>query len=241
MDGITVDHVNKAFYSADGLKNEVIRDISFILHRGECIALTGRSGSGKSTLARMILGLTSVTDGEIFIDDYPISHLPPSKWLEARRIVQGVFQDTTGSLNPYLSTYGNMEETLHNLTDMPKWMRKKELTVLLEKLGISPVLLKTPVRMLSGGEQRRISLLRALSIKPKYLVLDEVVSGLDVISCDAVLSTLEEYRNAYGCTYLFITHDMNSAYRIADRIIHIEEGRISKTAQKQYYTNRREK
>jgi len=215
-----------------GTQNQVLKNISFTLNPEECIALIGESGSGKSTIARLILGLTSISSGEILIDGTPISSLQYSKMMEIRKTVQGVFQDTTGSLNPYLSTYKNMEEALKNLTDLTKAMRKKELINLLNKLKISKKLLKTPVRMLSGGEQRRISLLRALSIKPKYLVLDEVISGLDIISCDAVLTTLEDYKKQYGCSYLFITHDINSAYRIADKILYIENGHIKRMAEK---------
>lgn len=232
MDGIVIDHVSKVFSGLDGTENKVLNDISFTLNPGECIAVTGESGSGKSTLARLILGIIPLSGGEIRIDGNVLSKLSYSEWPEFRRVVQGVFQDTTGSLNSSLSTYKNMEEALCNLTDLSKTMRKNELILLLEKLGISYSLLKTPVRMLSGGEQRRISLLRALSIKPKYLILDEVVSGLDAISCDAVLDTLEEYRKEFGCAYLFITHDLYSAYRIADRIIQIEKGHISKIANK---------
>ncbi len=231
MEGIVIKNVSKTF-SLAGTQNQVLKNINFTLKQGECIALTGESGSGKSTIARLILGLTPISSGEIFIDGIPISSLQSSKWRDIRKTVQGVFQDTTGSLNPYLSTYKNMEEALKNLTDLTRAMRKKELIALLNKLEISKKLLKTPVSMLSGGEQRRISLLRALSIKPKYLILDEVISGLDIISCDAVLTTLEDYKKQYGCAYLFITHDINSAYRIADRILHIESGHIDSVAEK---------
>lgn len=232
MEGIVMDHVSKVFSGARGTENPVLRDIRLTLSPGECIAVTGESGSGKSTLARLLLGLTPLTQGEITVDGTPLSHLSRSQWTAMRRTVQGVFQDTTGSLNPYHSPYKNMEEALYNLTNLSKTVRKEELYALLEKLNIAPSLLNTPVRMLSGGEQRRISLLRALSVKPKYLVLDEVVSGLDILSCDAVLTTLEEYRKQYGCAYLFITHDRYSAYRIADRIVHMENGQITKIAQK---------
>jgi ABC-type dipeptide/oligopeptide/nickel transport system ATPase subunit len=232
MEGIVLNHVSKAFFDAKGESTKVLRAMSFTLHPGECIALTGESGSGKSTLARLILGLAPITEGEITVDGVSLSRLPRAKWKKLRRVVQGVFQDASGSLNPYHSTYQNMEEALCNLSDLSKELRKKELLALLEKLNISPALLKTPVQKLSGGEQRRISLLRALAVKPKYLVLDEVISGLDVLSCDAVLSTLEEYRRQYGCAYLFITHDRYSAYRIADHIIRMKQGRIDKISQK---------
>ena len=85
-----------------------------------------------------------------------------------------------------------------------------------------------PVRQLSGGEQRRLSLLRALSLHPSYLILDEVTSGLDLISADAVLSVLEKYHTQYGCAYLLITHDKQNAYRIADRILEMQKGEITK-------------
>ena len=100
-------------------------------------------------------------------------------------------------------------------------MRTGALLVL-TRMG-SP-LLPVPVRQLSGGEQRRLSLLRALSIYPQFLVLDEVTSGLDLLSTDAVLQVLERYHEEFGCAYLLITHDRQTAYRISSRILELNQG-----------------
>ena len=94
--------------------------------------------------------------------------------------------------------------------------------------GLEERLLQTPVRKLSGGEQRRVSLLRALALRPDFLVLDEVTGGLDLISADAVLTLLERYREQFGCSYLFITHDWTQASRLADRVLMIETGKLTK-------------
>lgn len=109
-----------------------------------------------------------------------------------------------------------MEETLRNLTTLNSAQRKKTILELMELTRMDQHLLEVPVKQLSGGEQRRLSLLRALSIKPDFLVLDEVTSGLDVVSADAVLTLLENYHTHYGCSYLLITHDRQAAYRISD-------------------------
>ena len=95
---------------------------------------------------------------------------------------------------------------------------------LMELTHMDSHLLQVPVRQLSGGEQRRLSLLRALSIHPQFLVLDEVTSGLDLLSADAVLQVLERYHEEFGCAYLLITHDRQTAYRISSRVLELNPG-----------------
>lgn len=129
-------------------------------------------------------------------------------------------------MDPAYSVYRNMEETLRNLTTLNSAQRKKTILELMELTRMDQHLLEVPVKQLSGGEQRRLSLLRALSIKPDFLVLDEVTSGLDVVSADAVLTLLENYHTHYGCSYLLITHDRQAAYRISDHILVMEKGKI---------------
>ena len=95
---------------------------------------------------------------------------------------------------------------------------------LMELTHMDSHLLQVPVRQLSGGEQRRLSLLRALSIYPQFLVLDEVTSGLDLLSTDAVLQVLERYHEEFSCAYLLITHDRQTAYRISSRVLELNRG-----------------
>lgn len=214
-----------------------LRDISFVWREGESVALCGESGSGKSTFARLLLGLEQPSDGEIWLGGVPLSRLSLRQWRGQRRRLQGVFQDASGSLNPGWSVYRNMEEGLKNVTDLTAGERKREIGLLMERLGLGRELLSNSVRQLSGGEQRRVALLRALAVKPAFLVMDEVLSGLDLISADAVLSTLEDYRRGYGCAYLLITHDMYSAKRLGDKICVLEQGRLVRTGVREQANN----
>ena len=138
--------------------------------------------------------------------------------------------DAGGTLNPAWSTSKNVEEALVNLTDLSPSQRKNRIAELMEQTGLSKNLLDTPVRRLSGGEQRRLALLRSLSISPEFLILDEVTAGLDLISTEAVLQLLEKYEQEHDCAYLVITHDLQIASRLCEVIYEIEHGKITKKA-----------
>lgn len=159
-------------------------------------------------------------------DGKNIADWKQSVWRENRKRIQAVFQDASGTLNPARSVYHNVEEALRNLTTLDKVKRHEQIENLMELTHMDEKLLKVPVRQLSGGEQRRLSLLRALSIHPQYLVLDEVTSGLDQISANAVLNLLETYHEEYGCAYLLITHDRQIACRLSHRILEIQGGKF---------------
>ncbi len=230
MEGVMIQNIHKAYERPNGESTPILCGIHMMLHPGECVSLIGDSGSGKSTLARLLLGMEHPDSGKLFIDGVPCAEWNFRQWRKYRRVIQGVFQDASGTLNPRMSVYHNMEEALRNLTDLDKFQRKKEILQLMEEVEIEQSLLETPARMLSGGQQRRVALLRALAVKPKYLVLDEVVSGLDILTSDAVLSTLKNYQERFGCAYLMITHDMESARQISDRILLIQNGRLCREA-----------
>lgn len=139
---------------------------------------------------------------------------------------QAVFQDAGGTLNPMRSVRSNVEEAMINLTDLTREQRHERIKELMELTHMDSKLLDVPPRQLSGGEQRRLSLVRAMSIRPRYLILDEVLSGLDLISADAVMSVLEQYHREFDCSFLLITHDMDSAYRLSDTILTMQSGQI---------------
>lgn len=203
-----------------------LRGISLSLGKGEFVSLTGESGCGKSTLARLLIGLEEPDSGRVLLDGQDTTGWSYRRWRPERRKIQAVFQDISGTLNPMLSVYRNLEMALVNLTDLNRRQRRGRIGGLMELTNMRPELLEVPTRQLSGGEQRRIALLRALSVRPDYLILDEVISGLDLISADAVLSLLERYHREYDCACLFITHDKESAYRISHRILEMSNGAI---------------
>ncbi len=224
LEGFEVNEISKTYYDERQKPFQVLHEISFHWPGTENIAIIGESGSGKSTLARLIAGLETPTSGKILMDNKDVAAWNRSTWRKKRQTIQAVFQDASGTLNPARSAYHNVEEALCNLTKLTKSQRKERIAGLMELTHMRPELLQVPTRQLSGGEQRRLALLRALAIHPRYLILDEVTSGLDSISTDAVLKALEKYHAEYGCAYLMITHDKQTAYRIADHVFEMQKG-----------------
>lgn len=227
MGEIVVQNVNQLYHSETLGDFHALSDINFRLKKGERLAIEGESGSGKSTLARLLIGLEKPASGTILLDGEDITSWNYRTWNQHRKKIQAVFQDSSGTLNPARPAYANVEEALVNLTDLKKAERKKHILDLMDAVHMDPRLLQTPVRQLSGGEQRRLSLLRAVAVEPEYLIMDEVTSGLDLISADAVLTLVENFVKLTGSSCIFITHSRKDALRIADKVIIMREGRIA--------------
>lgn len=226
MDGLVAENMSIQYTGSSGLKFTALKNVSLSLSPGRFISLVGESGSGKSTLARLMCGLEKPDSGRLIFDGEDTADWSRAKWRPHRKKLQAVFQDATGTLNPMRSVTSNIEEAMVNLTQLSKSERKNRIAELMELTGMERRLLKTPVRQLSGGEQRRLSLVRAMSIRPKYLILDEVLSGLDLISADAVMGILEKYHREFDCGFLLITHDLDCAFRLSDTIVTMNAGQI---------------
>lgn len=227
MDGIVVKGLCKRYKGEKGRIHPVLQNIDFCLHPGEFISLTGESGCGKSTLAKIILGIEKPDKGSIVMDGTELTELDFKGWKQQRKLLQGVFQDVSGSLNPRRSVYANVEEAMVNLTELNRRQRRERIESLMEQTGLEPRLLDVPVRQLSGGEQRRFALLKAMAVRPEYLILDEATSGLDLVSASSVIQMLNQFRRETNCGFLFITHDLHSAYQLSDRIITMQQGRLT--------------
>ncbi len=202
-----------------------------VLARAKILLLREKADRGKSTLARLLIGLEKPTSGKILLDGEDITCWNYRTWKQHRKKIQAVFQDSSGTLNPARSAYANVEEALVNLTDKKRAERKKHILDLMDAVHMDYRLLETPVRQLSGGEQRRLSLLRAIAVEPDYLIMDEVTSGLDLISADAVLTLVENFVKLSDSSCIFITHSRKDAMRIANRIIIMREGLSNKKGQ----------
>ena len=167
----TVDNLTRTYYDAQGETFCALDHASLIWEQGHSIAIMGESGSGKSTLARLMIGLERPSEGRVLINGVDTTKWGLREWRKYRGKIQAVFQDAGGTLNPSWSTSKNVEEALVNLTDLSPSQRKNRIAELMEQTGLSKSLLDTPVRKLSGGEQRRLALLRSLSISPEFLIL----------------------------------------------------------------------
>ncbi|MDO5695691.1 MAG: dipeptide/oligopeptide/nickel ABC transporter ATP-binding protein [Eubacteriales bacterium] len=225
MEKVELRNVSLAYRTKDGYF-KAVDDISFSVRKGENISLIGESGSGKSTVAKLMTGLVQPTEGSIFYDNQDISRLSNKKKKKYRKHIQSIFQDASGTLNPAKSTLKNLEEGLINLSTLTKDERRNKLYQLCQAVQLKNSILKTPVRQLSGGEQRRLALVRALVVNPEFLILDEMTSGLDILTTEEVFELLEKYQKDHFISYIIITHNSSQAKRISSKIIKLKKGKI---------------
>ncbi|GAA5663727.1 glutathione import ATP-binding protein GsiA [Brucella sp. NBRC 14130] len=194
--------------------------ISLTIEPGETLALVGPSGSGKSTLARALLRLHPPESGAIRFEGRDWMALKGAELRRQRARMQMVFQDPLSAFNPRASVYDLLREPLriHGL--------KRDIASLLQRVGLDPALARRGVHEISGGQRQRVAIARALATAPSLVVLDEAVSALDVTVRGAILALLREIQKAERTAYLFITHDLAVAARMADRIAVMERGQI---------------
>ena len=194
-----------------------LRDLSMEIPTGSHTALMGRTGSGKTTLLEGVCGLRSVSSGSIWIGDREVTHLPPGQ-----RGIGFVPQD--GALFDHLTVRQHLEFALEVRGWVPE-RRETRSRELAEWLGLTPLMNRLPAGM-SGGERQRVALGRALAFHPPVLCLDEPLSALDDQTRGEIVAVLTEIRNRTGITILHITHNRSEAERLADRILHLRDGRL---------------
>ena len=206
-------------------QEEVIKEHSFKIEDGELFVLVGQSGSVKTTTLKMINRLVEADSGSIFIDGKDITSIPLRKLrLDIGYVLQSI------ALFPNLTVRENIEL----IPEMKKWQaakRHKESDELLEKVGLEALKYKDRYpRELSGGEQQRVGILRAIIAQPKILLMDEPFSALDPISRKSLQLLTKSLHKEFNMTIVFVTHDMSEALDIADRICVMKEGEILQIA-----------
>lgn len=195
----------------------ILKDISFDVMEGEFLAVLGLSGCGKTTLLRILIGLEKQNGGTIRKDGNEISHLQPDQ-----RGMGIVFQNY--ALFPNMTVLSNVEYALKRRKEKAKTARDTALRVL-EQLGMSEHLNKKP-RQLSGGQQQRVAIARTLAMNPDIILLDEPISALDVTNREIMKKELKEIQKKFHTTMIFITHEQEEAFYLADRIMVMSEGMI---------------
>ena len=203
-----------------------VDDVSFGIRKGTTTALVGESGSGKSTVANIILNLIDPTSGKVFHDGVDLSTLGPKELFALRRIMQPVFQNPYGSLDPMYSIFRVIEEPLrvHGIGTAKE--REARVAELLDMVSLPRSVMRRYPHELSGGQRQRVAIARALALKPQIVVLDEAVSALDVLVQAQILRLLSDLQSELELTYLFITHDLAVVRQIADDVVVMEHGRI---------------
>jgi len=202
-------------------EHEVLNSFSLDIEKGECLAIMGESGSGKSTIAKIIIGLEKQNSGtvKIFGKERDIK--------TTFKDIEFLFQDSYNALNPSMIVEDLIYEPLQFLVNTTDKSQKKEIVLeLLEQVELSSELLTRKRDELSGGQLQRVCLARALSTKPKIMIFDESLSGLDPLVQDKILDLLYKIQKQYQLTYIFISHDFRLCYFLADRIILIDKEKI---------------
>ena len=202
---------------------DVLRGVDLSVSRGECLVVIGRSGTGKSVLLKHVVGLILPDRGTVRVNGHDIAGLGDTELLELREQMGMLFQ--AGALFDSMTVGENVGLALREHTPMSE--RQIELVVA-EKLALVGLAGTESLRpsSLSGGMKKRAALARALATNPKIMLYDEPTTGLDPITSDVVNRLIRRLQERLGMTSIAVTHDMRSAYHIADRIAMLHEGRI---------------
>lgn len=218
---------------------KAVNDVSFNVMRGETLGLVGESGCGKSTLGRALLGLIQTNGGKIIYRDTDLTNCNRQTWQSLRKEMQLIFQDPYASLNPSIPIGEAIAEPLavHKIYPTAK-ARKEAVIQLLEKVQLKADHYDRYPHQFSGGQRQRIVIARALALQPSFVVCDESVSALDVSVQAQVLNLLNELKESFGFTAIFISHDLSVVRYISDRIMVMQKGKIVESGlSNQVYSN----
>ncbi|KOY83056.1 ABC transporter ATP-binding protein [Lysinibacillus macroides] len=222
---LKVENVDKSYKTHGFLKQhrrKILTNINLECQRGECLGIIGESGSGKSTLGRLLIGIEQPDCGVITIHGKQIRDRKQRKGH-----VSVVFQDYRSSINPFYSVEKAILEPLRDYK--MKEISDELLDRLLLQVGLSPDYKYKYPYELSGGEAQRVCIARAIATEPTFILLDEAISSLDVSVQLQILDLLKTLKSEYNMGYIFITHDLQAAAYICDRMMIFKDGQVQET------------
>lgn len=229
---LEIINLEKEFVSKSGWFTKpntfkAVNQVSFKLYEGETLGLVGESGCGKSTLANAILQLDRATSGKIIYKGSDITLLSKGKLRSLRKDIQIIFQDPYASLNPRIPIGKAIMEPMkvHHIGTSEK-DRKEKVIEILQKVGLEVAHFYRYPHEFSGGQRQRIGIARAISLQPKLIICDESVSALDISVQAQVLNLLNDLKQNFGFTYIFISHDLAVVNYMSDQLIVMNKGEI---------------
>ena len=233
---LEVKNVEKTYFSSVGLLGKTkafkaVDNVSFSLYEGETLGLVGESGCGKSTLGNAILQLDKATAGHIFYKGRDITRLDKKEEKKLRKELQIIFQDPYSSLNPRITVGKAIMEPMkvHRLY-ATEAERKAKATEILQQVGLGEEHFNRYPHEFSGGQRQRIGIARTIAVQPKLIVCDESVSALDISVQAQVLNLLNDLKDNFGFSYIFISHDLAVVKYMSDQVIVMNKGKIEEMA-----------
>lgn len=233
---LEVINVEKEYFSTAGFFGKksgfkAVNDVSFKLYEGETLGLVGESGCGKSTLGNAILQLDKATSGQILYRGQDITKLGSTEIKKLRKEIQIIFQDPYSSLNPRIPVGKAIMEPMqvHGLYKNDKERKEKAIEIL-ERVGLGGEFFNRYPHEFSGGQRQRIGIARTIALQPKLIVCDESVSALDISVQAQVLNLLNELKENFGFTYIFISHDLAVVKYMSDQVLVMNRGKIEEIA-----------
>lgn len=203
-----------------GSRLKILNGVNLTIEAGSCVGLIGESGSGKSTLTRLIMGLEKPNKGSILFEG-----LPASQWIKNNKgKMSVVFQDYTASVNPRYTVAEAIAEPLYAsgaVKDLDRHIER-----LLVKVGLEQAIKNRYPHELSGGQLQRVCIARAIATNPRFIVLDEAISSLDVSVQSQILKLLHQLRVEMNITYLFVAHDLQAVSHLCNKILFLYQGKI---------------
>ena len=234
--------VQRNFFGKETRSYKAVADVSFQLFRGETLGLVGESGCGKTSLSRALLRLLPYRQGDIYFAGKSIDDFNASEMTDFRRRFQIVFQDPYSALNPRITVGSTIMEVFKVHRKGKPENRRERVLKLLKQVGLDETAYDRYPSEFSGGQRQRIVIARALAVEPEVLICDESVSALDVSVQAQILNLLNDLKDRYGLTYLFISHDLSVVKYMSDRIMVMQNGQLVEldTAEKVFFEPQRE-
>ncbi len=217
--------VRKGILSRTAGYVKAVDGVSFSIVKGETLGLVGESGCGKTTLGRSILRLEKANTGSVLFSGTDLLNISEKEMKALRKKIQIIFQDPMSSLNPRMNILDIVTEGLSEFGQLEKEV-EDHARQLMDEVGLSGDAIYRYPHEFSGGQCQRISIARAVSVKPEFIVCDEAVSALDVSVQAQVINLLAELQDKYSISYLFISHDLNVVSHISDNIAVMYLGKI---------------
>lgn len=223
---LEIKNAFKTFSLQNGKELKAVNGVSCSIYPQECLAVIGESGCGKSTLAKLVMGIEPMTSGEVYLDGNKITDREKTEQRQVWKEMQMIFQNAAEVVSPRMKIGTFLMEPWKNFALADKKEAREKISEMLKEVRLDESCLKKYPHQLSGGELQRVCIARGFSMKPKFMVCDEITSALDVSVQDGVMKLFRRIQKETGTACLFICHDLALVHDYSDRVMVMYLGHV---------------